>query len=808
MSDQIFVEDLDGSRELHPAAFPIPIGGHRSAIRLPGVEGHKALAWIGRHEDAIFLQPAEPANERVTCNGVLLTTSQWLVDGDVLGIGPARLVVADDGTRILLKVEDPTSDALTYPPELKPPGPPPVTPSGPLIVTPAEYSPADLHGRPVSRWRVRPALILEASLLLALSTLLWFVFTARSIEITVEPEPDRIAIRGTLPTIRFGGRYLVRPGDYTVTAARQGYRPLTAPLQVGRQSDQQFQFELEQMPGLLTVETGSVEGAEVLVDGFPAGLTPLSGIELAAGNHRILVRKERYQEYLAEVTIEGPGSARTLAVEMVPDWAEVTFRSKPAGATVKVAGKAVGRTPITAEVISGIHTLEVLLEGYRPHSDRLRVVANEPLTPTTIVLQPAEGNLSLATDPAQATVTVDGEYRGTTPIELDLVPNEEHELEVSRAGHLSHVERIRVRPGESRQLAVTLQPMRGSIAVSSRPPGAEILVDGESVGSTDQTLSLPAVEHVIEVRKDGYQPYRTQVQPRPGLPQEIAVTLQPVTSPGLPDEILTPQGVQMNLIAPGRFTMGASRREPGRRANETLREVELTRPFYLAVREVSNREFREFNDQHRSGTAGRHSLETDHHPVVRVTWEDAALYCNWLSEREGLPPVYVRRGETLVARSPLPIGYRMPTEAEWAWAARVASGTSTLKYSWGDGLPIPEGSDNYGDRSAAPLLGDSLNDYDDGHPVTAPVGSFQPNPHGLFNVGGNVSEWVNDIYTIYPPNTESVVRDPMGPSEGEYHVIRGASWMDESVSELRLSYRDYGRDPRPDVGFRIARSVE
>jgi formylglycine-generating enzyme required for sulfatase activity len=655
---------------------------------------------------------------------------------------------------------------------------------------------------------VRPGLVLEVSLLLALATLVWFVFTARSIELTVDPEPDRITVRGTLPTLHFGGRYLVRPGDYTVTAERQGYRRLQAPLQVTRQSDQEFHFELEQMPGLLVVTTESVEGAEVLVDGISAGLTPLRDIELAAGGHGILVRKERYQDFLAEVAIEGPGSVQTLAVEMVPDWAEVTFRSQPAGATVKVAGEAVGRTPITAEVIAGNHSLEVLLEGYKPHVDRLRVVANEPLTHTTVVLHPAEGNLSLASDPAQATVTVDGVYRGTTPIDLDLAPNEEHELEVSKAGHLGHVERIRVRSGESRQLAVTLQPMRGEIAVSSRPPGAEIIVDGETFGSTDQTLTLPAAEHVIEVRKDGYEPYSTQVQPRPGLPQEIEVTLQPLATPELTDEIQSPQDVPMKLIPPGRFVMGASRREPGRRANETLREVELTSPFYLAVREVSNREFREFNAQHRSGSAGRHSLETDHHPVVRVTWEEAARYCNWLSERQGLPPVYVQRGDTLVARSPLPTGYRLPTEAEWAWAARATSGTSTLKYSWGEGLPIPKGNDNYGDRSAASLLGDSLNDYDDGHPVTAPAGSFQPNPRGLFNIGGNVSEWVNDIYTIYPPNTESVVRDPKGPSEGEYHVIRGASWMDESVSELRLSYRDYGRDPRPDVGFRIARSAE
>jgi formylglycine-generating enzyme required for sulfatase activity len=137
----------------------------------------------------------------------------------------------------------------------------------------------------------------------------------------------------------------------------------------------------------------------------------------------------------------------------------------------------------------------------------------------------------------------------------------------------------------------------------------------------------------------------------------------------------------------------------------------------------------------------------------------------------------------------------------------MPSGTAPLKYAWGNNLPIPAGTDNYGDQSAGALLGGSLPDYNDSESVTAPVGSFEPNARGLHNMGGNVSEWVHDLYTIYPSSQGSLVQDPIGPSEGEYHVIRGASWMDDSVSELRLSYRDYGNERRPDVGFRVARAA-
>jgi len=95
--------------------------------------------------------------------------------------------------------------------------------------------------------------------------------------------------------------------------------------------------------------------------------------------------------------------------------------------------------------------------------------------------------------------------------------------------------------------------------------------------------------------------------------------------------------------------------------------------------------------------------------------------------------------------------------------------------------------------------------YDDGFAVTAPVASFQPDAQGFYDLGGNVAEWVHDVYDIRPPGGEGPARDPKGPAAGELHVIRGASWMHSTVTELRLTFRDYGAEARPDVGFRIAR---
>ena len=122
-----------------------------------------------------------------------------------------------------------------------------------------------------------------------------------------------------------------------------------------------------------------------------------------------------------------------------------------------------------------------------------------------------------------------------------------------------------------------------------------------------------------------------------------------------------------------------------------------------------------------------------------------------------------------------------------------------------DELPVASNSGNYADSSAEGLLSSTVQGYSDGYPVTSPVDGFEPNPIGVFNLGGNVAEWVHDVYTIYPSGRAGIEIDPAGPTEGDLHVIRGSSWMDSNISELRLTYRDYGKDQRPDLGFRIAR---
>jgi formylglycine-generating enzyme required for sulfatase activity len=128
-------------------------------------------------------------------------------------------------------------------------------------------------------------------------------------------------------------------------------------------------------------------------------------------------------------------------------------------------------------------------------------------------------------------------------------------------------------------------------------------------------------------------------------------------------------------------------------------------------------------------------------------------------------------------------------------------------FPWGDTFPPTQKVENYADNTSAYVTGRILNDYKDGYVVSAPVASFKPNQHRLYDMGGNVSEWVNDVYSI-PRANGATQTDPLGGKTGDNYVIRGASWTQSKLSELRLSYRDYGQAGRDDVGFRIARYAE
>ena len=143
------------------------------------------------------------------------------------------------------------------------------------------------------------------------------------------------------------------------------------------------------------------------------------------------------------------------------------------------------------------------------------------------------------------------------------------------------------------------------------------------------------------------------------------------------------------------------------------------------------------------------------HPVVKASWESAALYCNWLSRKDSLPVFYQITNGRVLGVNPAATGYRLPTEAEWTWVARTAPNSEErFQFPWAGSYPPRGRSGNYADQAASGLLGQVLPDYTDGFPVTAPVGSFPANLRGVYDLGGNVAEWIHDYYAAAPPSNE------------------------------------------------------
>ena len=673
-------------------------------------------------------------------------------------------------------------------------------------IVPIDFSPSTDSGRRLGI-RVRPVHVLVALFLFISGVATWFLLTAKSVFIEANPITAEIEISGGL-AIRLGPRYLIHPGFYDITLRNAGYHDRHDQLFVSDQQAQTHPFVLQKLPGKVSIGVIGLDGVRVQVDGVDIGTTPLVGVDIEAGEREVVLLKDRYQPHRELLIVEGREVEEAYEFELQPAWANVSLSSDPPGADVLVDGELLGTTPLIGEILEGERTLTVKLAGHKAWQENIQVLARQDVSLPRVTLTPADGLVFIRSQPSSASVTVGGDFKGLTPLEIALPPGERYEVTLFKAGYESVFRTITPAPDQELAVNLQLQPVVASVAIQADPPDAQLYVNGELRGSANQTIELMAVAQQIEIRRDGYVPYTTEFTSRPGLEQVIRVSLKSLEQARLEQilPVITSAGGQtLKLFYPGRFTMGASRREAGRRPNETLRDVVLDKPFYISLHEVTNGEFKRFRPDHSSGTYQQQSLDLERQPVVRVTWEDAALYANWLSDQEGLPRFYTETDGEITGFNPDSNGYRLPTEAEWEWIARTDGSGNSLRYPWGDQLPPPENAGNFADQSTRAFLGEIVQNYNDNYIISAPVGQFTPNFHGVFDMAGNVAEWVHDFYGAAGAVGGASETDPLGPQAGQFHTIRGSSWAHGSITELRLSFRDFGEEPRDDVGFRIAR---
>ncbi len=635
-----------------------------------------------------------------------------------------------------------------------------------------------------------------------------FMFLATAVRFNIAPEPETFEVTEGFFSYPLGGRYLMLPGNYRIEAKLEGYEPLVQAIDVSGDADQAFSFTMQKLPGILTIMSTPSGVADVYVDQVLVGRTPITLSDIPAGLHDISLSSDRYQAFDTEIEIAGKREEQTLLVELEPAWADISLSSLPAAGEILVDGEVLGLTPATLEILEGTRQVQIRQRGYKTWQSTLTVVAGMAQTLPMATLVRADGTAQINSQPSGANVTIEGQYRGQTPLELKLPPGTSIDVVLSKAGYVTASQQVQIRPEEDVVLNTRLEPVLGVIRLRVEPAGTELLIDGKSVGAPGTRLELPARAHSLEIRKPGYAPFATNVTPQPGLAQQLFVQLKTEEQARVDAiaETISASGLTFKLIIPDALTMGAARREPGRRSNEIEKTVQLTRPYYLSIFEVSNAQFKKFDPAHDSGILWRSVLTGDDRPVVNISWNAAARFCNWLSEQEGLPAAYELRNSNYVPVVPMNNGYRLPTEAEWAYAARYADGPTPTRFPWGNTMP-PTGVDaNYADVSAANMVPYHLERYNDSYRGPSPVGTFKPNAFGIFDLAGNVSEWIHDYYSIaLEPN---LLTDPAGPKDGQYHVVRGSNYTHGRFSELRWTYRDYGFEAKPEIGFRVARYLE
>lgn len=806
MNAYVRVKDTLGEQRIEVDELPLLAGGSAATrLTLPGPAGQDSYFQIDRVDGRWQISNAASLHG-VKLNDSVISQPVFLTHGDLISSYGSHVSVVMDNDILSLEVVEHSDEFQTAPPVVSAID---EAGDGEAIIVSQFRRKLELAAAKPPRRSLWRAIVGGALAILAIVA--WALFSAQSVRFDTVPEtPDMIAISGGWMNLAVGDRVLLRPGNHTVRIRTEGYYDLERSFELGRSEPVTLRLEQEPLPGALIIQSEPEVGARIRLNGDIVGETPLRIDNLVRGKYDLEIDSARFLPWSGEISVQGLATEQTVTAQLVSAFGRVTVTSVPEGASIVSQGEVIGITPGVVEIPEGQQNISVMLDGFKPEDIDIAVMADADLLVEAPPLEKADGILTVTTKPSAANVTVDGKYRGQSPVRLFLAPGQQYVIQLSKAGYGRTTRTVRLQAAEGQELVVDLAARIGTVELAVQPSEAIVYVNGRRQADGKRQLRLPASPQRIEVKLPGYETYRKVVTPRPGFPQRLAINLRTtdqVRVAGITKTLTSPKGPVLRYVDPGSFTMGASRREPGRRANETLRQVTITRPYYIGTREITNSEFRLFRANHDSGAGLAMTLAGDKNPVANLAWKDAAEYCNWLSEQEGLEPVYEDRFGVLTAKRPTPNGYRLPTEAEWTWAARFQAGKGYLKFPWGAELPPAKGSGNYADAAAESLVPTILPNYDDGFAATAPVASFPGNALGIHDFGGNVAEWVHDYYQVYTPDSTRVWIDPEGPGQAKHNVIRGSSWRHASARELRFSYRDFGDSARPDVGFRVARTA-
>ena len=461
--------------------------------------------------------------------------------------------------------------------------------------------------------------------------------------------------------------------------------------------------------------------------------------------------------------------------------AMVKFVSEPAGAMVMVDNKPLCQTPCTKALSAGNHRVAMHKPQYVSRDESARLAAGSLLSWT---LTPDFALLTVQTEPAGVAVTVDGKSV-TAGEALQLSPGR-HKLVAQDRCHAAHSKTVGLKRGEQRVevLRPVVKPAGLMVLVSdgrgSDVQGAEVWVDGVRAGPAFKALKVAACAKEAEVRHRKLGSAKVTLSLVERKTTKVKATLG-AASGGVGGAVSAgKQGIAWVRLPGGTFSMGSN---DGEADEKPVHRVTVS-GFELAKTEVTVR-------QYSSCVA-----------AGRCTKPKTGKYCNWGRSGREAHPINCVDWNQAVAFSRW-VGGRLPTEAEWEYAAR--SGGRPWRYPWGSS-PAPDCRRVVMDDGRTTGSAGSETDgcgRDSTWPVCAKVSG--KTRQGLCDMIGNVWEWTSDWYGKYSNGHQ---RDPKGAAGGSYRVYRGCGWYD-TASYCRAANRGSNSPSHRDndLGFRPARSI-
>ena len=522
-----------------------------------------------------------------------------------------------------------------------------------------------------------------------------------------------------------------------------------------------FELVLEPVPGVAEIDIIGEGPITLSVDGVAQQAQPSMRMELAHGPHKALLTGPNIVPTEIDFDMQGFGNVQQfqwsaasansfLDVRVQPQTAEVLLNGQPWAVGSRKAGVPVGR-----------HTLSASIPGWYSKSEEFDAVVDN-VASFRWTLRPKPAVLALSTEPSGVSVLLNGDYVGQSPVSLNLPANKRHVISARQSGRDPVELALSPAPGERLNRTLRLEARTAKVAFSASGP-ATVRVNGVHSGTLPLTVELREGDRVEAVAGGlAAAPY-------------IVTKLESVTGSHRfqlmpPDKLAHRSAPDLEEVLPGLRL----KRIPWSAMGATV-----SRPFRIAVQEVTYAAYSELLAQ--TPPSGL----TAQHPVVNISWTQAAQFTNALSVKHGLPPVYVfDRSGYLLSVNQQSLGFRLPTETEWLAAAGPgwARPKGAVRPNWAgserrSGLRMPGHTDRWLELAPA---------------QQAVLGAFD-----LRGMAGNAAEWLHDYYAPWP---SAPPPGYAGPALGIDHAVRGGSYLTAEKPEAR----GFSAKGRPDLGFRVA----